>query len=420
MNTRLNAIVHATRLGLANSLLRLHNATRGAGHGKLLVAGMVVVAGCVMWKYPPLQTVERGELGIRTNQFTGYADEFSPGTVMVLPGLHQLRRFSMRDQVYRPGSEGSFQSIEGLSLGLDLTVRYALDPAKMRAISRDLPEDIAHDTVPPAVQGVIYKTLARYTVREIFSSRRAEITQALEAELKPRLATDGLVLKGVLLGKVDLPPDYKRGMENLLTAELETEKMKYTLELKDKQVQETALVAEADKVRRQKAAEAQANEQIIAARAQEEAMKHVLPFKQKQIEQRQLEAEAEKQARVKGAEATAQARRIEANGEADSRQKLADAEVYRLEKVGKANSEQMAREGVLITKHPLLIQKTLADKLSDKIQVIIAPPPTSDGFIGASLVGGMRTAKGTAKQQVADDGEEGDAKNVQQTAGGTQ
>ncbi len=75
--------------------------------------------------------------------------------------------------------------------------------------------------------------------------------------------------------------------------------MRYTLELKDKQVKESELVAEAEKVRREKAAEAAGNEQIIAAKAQEEAMKHVLPFKQKQIEQRQLEAEAEKGARLK-------------------------------------------------------------------------------------------------------------------------
>ena len=165
------------------------------------------------------------------------------------------------------------------------------------------------------------------------------------------------------LGKVELPADYKAGMDKLLAEELETEKMKYTLELKDKQVQATALDGEANKVRRAKAAEAQATEQIIAAKAQEEAMKHVLPFKQKQIEQRQLEAEADKLSRIKTAEGAAQARRIEATGEADSRQKLADAEVYRLEKVGKVNSEQMAREGALITRHPLLIQKTLADKL---------------------------------------------------------
>ena len=116
-------------------------------------------------------------------------------------------------------------------------------------------------------------------------------------------------------------------------------------------------------------------------------MKHILPFKRKQIEQRQLEAEAEKAARIRGAEGTAEARRIEAKGEADSRQTLADAEAYRLEQVGKANAGQMEREGVLLAHYPLLIQKTLADKLSDKVQVIIAAPPAQGGFIGSNLLG---------------------------------
>jgi hypothetical protein len=47
----------------------------------------------------------------------------------------------------------------------------------------------------------------------------------------------------------------------------------------------------------------------------------------------------------------------------------------------------MAREGALITQHPLLIQKTMADKLSDKISVIIAPPPSNGDFIGSTLLG---------------------------------
>ncbi|HEU5178479.1 MAG TPA: prohibitin family protein, partial [Burkholderiales bacterium] len=126
------------------------------------------------------------------------------------------------------------------------------------------------------------------------------------------------------------------------------------------------------------------------AKAQEEAMRHVLPFKQRQIEQRTLEAEAEKAARITNAEASAQARRIEANGEALARQRLAEAEAYRLQKVGVANSEQMAREGALVTQHPLLIQKTLADKLSDKIQVIIAPPHAEGAYFGSNLIQGQR------------------------------
>ena len=252
---------------------------------------------------------------------------------------------------------------------------------------------------------------ARYTVREIFSTKRAEIQAAIEGELKPRLAADGVLLRSVQIGKIDLPADYRKGMEDLLAEELAGEKMKYTLDLKEKQVKETELKAQAEKVRREIGAEAAAREQVIAAKAQEEAMKHVLPFKQRQIEQRQLEAEAQKVSRIKAAEAEAQARRIEASGEAEARQKLADAEVYRMDKVGKSNAEQMGREGVLLSRHPLLIQKTMADKLSDKVQVIIAAPGTDGSFIGAGLLGTSsqkRTAlaKDTEQHAAADDAKE--------------
>ena len=47
----------------------------------------------------------------------------------------------------------------------------------------------------------------------------------------------------------------------------------------------------------------------------------------------------------------------------------AEAEVAPVH-VGETGVAEVAREGALVTKHPLLIQKTLADKLSDKVQVI--------------------------------------------------
>jgi regulator of protease activity HflC (stomatin/prohibitin superfamily) len=403
MNTRLTALQTALKNAFAHTARGLGHVSRSTAASlqrsstALVMFGAVAAAGYGLWQHPPLQTVARGELGVRTNQLTGSADEFGAGSLMVMPGLHELRLFPLRDQTYRPAAADSaaFQSVEGLSFGIDMSVRYALDPTKLRGLSQSLPSNIGTDIVQPAVQGVIYRVFTRYTVREIFSSRRAEIQASIEDELKPKLAADGVLLRSVQIGKIDLPADYKRGMDTLLAEELATEKMRYTLELKDKRVKETALDAEADKVRREKGAEAAALEQVIAARGQEEAMKHVLPFKQKQIEQRQLEAEAEKQSRIKTAEGSAQARRIEAAGEADSRQKLADAEVYRLDKVGRINSEQMAREGALISRHPLLIQKTLADKLSDKIQVVIAPPPADGGFIGAGLVGSLKSLRAT-------------------------
>lgn len=363
----------------------------------LLLVTAVTAAGYAVVTHPPVQAVPHGQAALRTNQFSGGTSEFRDGSFIRIPGLHEVRFFPLRDQSYRPagiakaGGPAPLQSVEGLSLGLDMNLRWTVDSTRLAELSRRLPDDIEADVIAPAVQAVVYKQIARHTVREIFSSQRAEIAAALEAELRARLAADGIQLKGVQIGSVDLPADYRRGMDRLLADSLASERMRYTLEISEKKVKETEYEAAADKVRRETAAEAAGREQIIAARAQEEAMKHVLPFKQKLIEQRALEAQADNAARVKQAEGQAEARRIEVAAEAAARQKLADAEAYRVAQVGKANAGQMATEGELLTRHPLLVQKAMADKLSDKVQVIIAPPG-SGGFIGSALLAGVQPA----------------------------
>jgi regulator of protease activity HflC (stomatin/prohibitin superfamily) len=403
MSGRLDALFEFVRRGLMEPLGRLGRlvfaALRSLTTGlwrfgwRVVITAVVVLIVYGLWTHPPFDSVRRGEVLARSDTFDGSVSVYTSGTVLVLPGIHQVRRYSIRDQIYRPTESASatgpapFQSVEGLSIGVDLAVRWTVDRARLAQMSKEFPDDISADLVAPAVRGVVYPTFARYSVREIFSQRRTKIQQELIAELKPKFTAMGLVLREVDMGKVDLPPDYRAGMEKLLSEELETEKVHYTLQLKEAQVKQQQLEAEADKVRRQTAAEAAGQEQVIAAHAQEETMKHILPFKQKQIEQRQLEAEAEKVARIRTAEGAAEARRIEAKGEADSRQKLADAEAYRLDLVGKASAGQMEREGALVARYPLLIQKALADKLSDKVQVIIAPLPAAGKFIGSSLFG---------------------------------
>lgn len=356
----------------------------------VLVLGAVGYGLMASW---PIAAIEPGEVGIRLNRLTGAVTEFHEGGVLVVPGVHQLRRFSLRDQIYRPTrsaratGEAPFQSMEGLSLGVDLIIRYALEPSRITTTALSLPKDINTEVVEPLIQGVLYRIFAQHTVREIFSTQRQQIQQDIEAAFKPLLAAEGVLLRAVIMGNVDLPAEYREGLEKLLAEELRVEQMRFTLERKEKEVKQSELEAEAQKIKREKAAEAAAAEQITAAKAQSEAMQHVLPFKQKQIEQRKLEAEADRVARIKGAEAAAEARRIEAAGEADARRKLAEAEAHRIEVIGRAHTEQLAREGPVLTQNPLLIQKTIADKLSDKISVIIAPPPETGGFIAAGLTG---------------------------------
>jgi hypothetical protein len=221
----------------------------------IAVAATAVIGAGVytLLRHPPLQTVNPGQAALRINQLTGKQIEISEGNTVVIPGLHSLRVVNLRDQSFRAASmskaDGAapVQSVEGLSLGVDLIVRFAIDPNKVTTVAGRMQSDVGAELVEPALQGVAYKTFARYTVREIFSTKRVEIQQAMEVELKAKLVAEGLMLRSVQVGKVDLPADYSRRMETLLAEELATEKMRYTLELKEKRVKETELEANAEK-----------------------------------------------------------------------------------------------------------------------------------------------------------------------------
>src|SRR5438270_3626156 len=378
---------------------------RGIGSSLLLVlveilsvpwrrlAVCAVLLGAAFALKPPVESVLPGEVSVRVNHLTGSTAVVHEGPALVVPFVHSLHRYTLRDQVYRPQrsakavGEAPFQSVEGLSLGVEVTVRYALDPDHIAAIARRLPEDVGRDLIEPVVDGVLYRSLSGYTVREIFTSRRAELQKKVEDELRTALARDGVIVRALFLGNVDLPVEYRRGLEGMLAEELQTEKMRYTLELKEKAVTQAGLDAEAGKVKRAKDAAAAALEEVIAAKGKADAMKHVLPFKKKEIEQRRLEAEARKVMRLKDAEGEAEARKIESAAEAEARRKLAEADAYRLEVLGKADSDKLARDSQLIAQNPILIQKAMADKLSDKVQVIVAP---EGSMLGETLLGARR------------------------------
>ena len=371
--------------------------------------GAAALVGCALLLVfrPPVQVVAPGEVGVRINRLTGGVSVVPSGPTLMVPLVHELRRYDLRDQVYRPQesatAEGAapFQSLEGLSVGVAVTVRYALDPARVGEVAKRLPANVGADLIEPVVDGVLHHALSRHTVREIFSDKRVEIQDDIQAELRDLLGKDGISVRSLYLGHIDLPAQYRAGLEGMLAEELASEKMRYTLQLKEKKVKESELEGDAAKVTRERAAEAAASEEIIAAKAREEAMKHVLPLKEKEIEQRRLEAEARKVQRMKDAEGEAEARKIETVAEVDSRRKLSDADAYRIEVTGKANNAQMARDSALIAKNPLLIQKTLADKLSDKIQVIVAPPSAGGFFAGGLLGMQSHTASAATSPPVA-------------------
>ncbi len=265
------------------------------------------------------------------------------------------------------------QAKEGLGIGMAATVRYRLDTKRLDYIHDNLPQPVEHELVPPAVSSAFREVVPNFTVREVFATRREEVRlQAAEAITK-KLGADGIQVMEVMVRDILLPEEYAKGLEGLLLKEQENDRLGTETEIQAKRVRISELEAEAAKAQQVKRAEGDAQVRVLQAKAESDAMQYTLPLKEKQIQQTRLEAEARKESVLKNAEASAGAKVIDSKAELERRRLLADAEANRIRVTAAADAERMKSEAVALKQNPLLINKIIAEKLSDKVQIMMVP-----------------------------------------------
>lgn len=327
-----------------------------------------------------IAVIPSGTAGVRVSQMFGpISKTLYPGVHMIVPLVDHVELYNIRDNVFSTTVEEKdpqalkVQTKEGLNVGVAVTVRYRLDASKLPYIYANLPQPVESEIVPPVVASAFRELAPNYLVREVFAAKREEVRKEAAAVIAQKLAGDGVVVKEVLLRDIQLPADYARSLEGLLLKEQENERLSVELEVKAKEVKQAELEAEADEARQVKAAEGQAQVTVLQSKAQADAMQYTLPLKQKQIEQTKLEAEARKESTVKNAEAMAEAKVIDGKAEVEKTKLMADADEYKIRRLASANAEQMKDEAAVLKDNPLLIQKIIAEKLSDKVQIMMVP-----------------------------------------------
>jgi regulator of protease activity HflC (stomatin/prohibitin superfamily) len=381
-----------------------------------------------------IAVVPDGFAGVRVSQIWGARPgTLYPGVHLLTPLVDSVELYDTREQVYTTaattaeasktplggplaatststGSSASaqpevltVQAREGLNIGLAVSVRYRLDPQRLSYIHANLPRAVGDEVVAPTV-ATIYRQLApNYITREIFATKREELRLSAATAITSRLASDGIIVREVLLRDLKLPEEYAQGLEGLLLKEQENERLGTETEIKQKQVKIAELEAEAQKSRDVKQAEAQAQVRVLQAKAEADSMQYTLPLKQKQIEQSKLEAQARKEATLQNAEAAAQAKIIDSRAELERQKNLSDAEANRIRVTAAADSERMKFEAAVLKQNPMLIQKIIAERLSDKLQIMMVPIDGKNFFANDVLRSAFSSNPGAASLDDPDD-----------------
>jgi regulator of protease activity HflC (stomatin/prohibitin superfamily) len=402
------------------------------------------------WAWAPLllalsfAMVPEGYGGVRISQISGvHQGTLYPGLHLVLPFVERVALYDLRDRLFTTtASEAAtksdaaknelaksevltVQTREGLTIGLAVAVRYRLDPARLAYIHANLAQPVDSEIVAPVVSTAFRDLAPSYVVREVYSSKREEFHAKSAKTITDRLGSDGIVVKEVLMRDVHLPAEYAKGLEGILLKEQESERMEFETAIQEKQVKIAELQAEAAKAQQIKRSEADAASRVIGAKSEADAMQYTLPLKQKQIEQSKLEAQARKEATVENAEAAAQSKVIDSKAEVERRHLLAvsDAETMRLNAAANADtvrlnaaanaetirltaaadSERLQGEAAVLKQNPMLIQKIIAERLSDKLQIIMVPTDGRNFFasdvLRSAFSGGINTNNADDNEQ---------------------
>ena len=270
-----------------------------------------------------------------------------------------------------------------------ITVRYHLDAGRLVYIHNTLPSAVDSEVVQPVIGSTFRGIAPNYTVREVFAVKREEIRKRASDEIARTLGADGIVVKEVMLREVQLPPEYAKGLEGLLLKEQENDQMSVQAEIKQKEVRVAEYEAEADKVREEKRAEAGARVRVLQAKAEADAMQYTLPAER--------EADPADAAGVGGAQGShRQERRGVGAGQGHRQQGRARAaqpagrcrgQPHSCDRQGRPGTH--AGRGRHAQQSPLLINKIIAERLSDKLQIMMVPADGKYFFASDVLRGQM-------------------------------
>ncbi|MDZ8067659.1 MAG: SPFH domain-containing protein [Nostoc sp. DedQUE08] len=210
---------------------------------------------------------ERSRLAIRTimiligsiavlNSFSRLLAIVPPGNVGVVnffgdvsettlnPGVHLLNpfskvlNFSTRLKDIKENVDATSQ--EGLSLNLDVSLQYKLDPQKAATVYKTIGTDETQ-LVISRFRSTVRAITANYPANAIYSTKRQEIAQKIDQQLTQELPALGFIVEEALLRNIKMPDTLQAAIQNKLKTEQENQQMKFVLE-KERQEAERKLI----------------------------------------------------------------------------------------------------------------------------------------------------------------------------------
>ena len=188
-----------------------------------------------------LTVVPAGHVGVVDFFGTVSPNTLKAGINLVNP-LARVVKFSVKTQELKEIMD--VPSKEGLTVQLEVSVLFHLNPEKAADVYKTVGENYAAIILEPQFRSVSRGVTAMYEAKALYTSEREQLASQIHDHLAKVVEPRGITVETTPLRRVGLPARLTESIEEKLRADQESQRMEFVLEKESKEAERKRIEAQ--------------------------------------------------------------------------------------------------------------------------------------------------------------------------------
>ncbi len=195
------------------------------------VSGIIAILFLIIAIFQMLTVIPAGHVGV-VDFFGHVSSKTLKAGINLRNPLARIVKMSIKTQELT--EDMPVPSKEGLTVQLDVTTLFHLDPEKAAEIYKTVGADYVSIILVPQFRSVCRGVTANYEAKALYTAQRELLAKAIQMDLNSQVNSRGIIIENVPLRRVGLPKKVTDAIEDKLKAEQESQRMEWVL-TKEKQ-----------------------------------------------------------------------------------------------------------------------------------------------------------------------------------------
>lgn len=217
---------------IAASITVYRNSKRSGRNQEAKFSIIGVVIGGILTISQVFTVVPAGTVGVV--DFLGNVSEntLKAGVNFVNP-MANVIKFSIKTQELKEMM--NVPSKEGLSVQLEISLLYSLDPDNASKIYKSVGEDYMEIILTPQFRSVVRGVTAKYDAKALYTASREQLAAEIKNELEKLVGPRGITIESAPMRQIILPSGLTASIEEKLKAEQESQRMEFILKREEQE-----------------------------------------------------------------------------------------------------------------------------------------------------------------------------------------